>query len=71
MTNIDMNVERELTAEELELITGADIFGAAIGGAVGGLVGGSIGGLAGNVVGAITGAKLGSALEDKVNNTKT
>jgi len=60
----------ELTAEELESITGGDLFGAIVGGAVGGLLG-SVGGPLGNFVGAMVGSTLGSAAEDHVNNTKT
>ena len=62
MTNIDMNVERELTDAELETVAGAGgwsargMLGAAVAGAI---VGGATGGLAGGV-GAGPGAVLGA-----------
>jgi outer membrane lipoprotein SlyB len=70
MTKIDMDVERELTAKELELTTGGDKFGGYIGSVVGGIVGGLAGGTVGAVVGGIVGGTLGSAAEDRVNSTK-
>jgi outer membrane lipoprotein SlyB len=68
MTNIDMNVE--LIADELELVSGGGKFGYYVGAYVGGIVGSVVGGIAGTVAGTVTGGSLGSALEDHVNSTR-
>ena len=71
MRNFDMKT-REITDTDLELVSAAGDFGAAVAGGLAGAIVGSIvgGGVGGVIAAAVSGAAVGDAgshLEDKVN----
>jgi uncharacterized protein YcfJ len=65
--NRDGETMRELNVQEIDAVSGGDLFGKLLGAVVGGVVGGLTLGPAGAIAGAGAGAFWGNMIEDRVN----